>query len=46
MKDLKYDCYKRDRLSGISSAALAKIYVNHEAMEKLFIRLKNCRLTK
>ena len=36
MKDIKYDCYRRDRLSGIPAYVLAKRFVNYDAMEKRF----------
>jgi hypothetical protein len=36
MIDVKYDCYRRDRLSGIPANKLARTYINYEAMEKRF----------
>jgi|APLak6261660231_1056022.scaffolds.fasta_scaffold302013_1 hypothetical protein len=36
MKDIKYECYRRDRLNGIPAYVLAKRYINHETMEKRY----------
>jgi hypothetical protein len=36
MKDIKFDCYRRDRLNGIPANELAKQFINHEAMEKRY----------
>lgn len=36
MKDVKFECYKRDRDKGATAETLATVYVNHAALEKRY----------
>lgn len=36
MIDVKFDCYRRDRLNGIPAYVLAKRFINHEALERRY----------
>jgi hypothetical protein len=36
MKDVKFECYKRDREKGATAETLATVYVNHAALEKRY----------